>query len=144
MDLDESVQESDPCSSSEVGGDDVSLSTFSCSGCNFFSKDPCIHILCISIITNYSKCCNGTKQWANGRALIISVTRRGGKNDTNVEFATNYSDSAHIWAYAIRKASFCTICTGDNAAVVAAGCSICNHIKTSGATFNIRQLYLIF
>ena len=110
----------------------------------FFSKDPCIHILCISIITNYSKCCNGTKQWANGRALIISVTRRGGKNDTNVEFATNYSDSAHIWAYAIRKASFCTICTGDNAAVVAAGCSICNHIKTSGATFNIRQLYLIF
>ena len=41
------------------------------------------------------------------------------------------------------QVSFCIICAGDNAVFVAAGCLICNHIKTSGAIFIIRQLYLI-
>ena len=65
----------------------------------FFPKN-----LRISIITNYYKRCNGTKQWANRRALVISVMHRGGKNNTDVEFAKKYSDSDHICAYVIRKA----------------------------------------
>ena len=67
------------------------------------------------------------------------LTHRGGKNNTDVEFATNYSDYAHI-----SQVSFCTICAGDNVAFVAAGCLIRNHISISGAIFIIRQLYLIF
>ena len=42
------------------------------------------------------------------------------------------------------QVSFCTICVGDNGAFVAAGCSICKHVKISGAIFIIRQLYLIY
>ena len=86
---------------SGVGGDDVSLSTSSCSGCDFFFFFP--KNLRTYRITNYCKHWNGTKQ-VNRQALVISVTRRRGKNNTDVEFATNYSDSAHIWAYAVRKA----------------------------------------
>ena len=41
------------------------------------------------------------------------------------------------------QVSFCAICAGDNVAFVAAGRLICNHMKTSGAIFIIRQLYLI-
>lgn len=61
---------------------------------------------------------------------------RGGKNNTDVEYATNYYDSAHIWAYATRKVRSAS---GGNVAFVAAGRSICNHVKTSGAIFIIRQ-----
>ena len=106
----------------------------------FFSKN-----LRISITTNYYKSCNGTKQEANRWALVLSVTHRGGKNNTDVEFATNYSDSAHIWAYALRKArsSFCTICAGDNVAFLAAGYSICNHMKTSWAIFIMIFFFLL-
>ena len=43
------------------------------------------------------------------------------------------------------QVSFCAICAGDNVAFVAAGSSICNHIKkTSGDIFITSQLYFIF
>lgn len=71
----------------------------------------------------------------NRRALVISMTHRGGKYNTDVKFATHYSDSAHIWEYVIRKSRSAP---GENVAFVAAGRSIYNHIKTSGAVFIIR------
>ena len=50
-----------------------------------------------------------------------------------------------IYGHKESQVSFCETCTVDNVTFVAAGHSICNHIKTCGAgvIIIIRQLYLI-